>query len=265
MLRNLAADLSRRLRGTSETTVRALEQELELACTRVAMGRFITYVFGLMVGYAFVLRLAADLTRSAAHAAFVSIPLILCFTAVLYAMARHTGEPPASYGLTLRGWRPALADALRFTLPVLALMTLVKWLLVRTVPGLANQPTFYWGGAFDPATPPEAARLAAIMGIAYAVVVPFQEFAARGALQGPLERFLTGPRSTLIAILVANGLFIASHLHLSAAFAMASVLPGLLWGWLYARNRTLVGPVASHILVGWYALYALGLQRLLTH
>jgi hypothetical protein len=265
MLRNLAADLSRRLRGTSETTVRALEQELQLERTRAQMGRFVPYVVGLMVGYAFILRAIADVTASAANTSFVSIPLILAFSGILYAMIRQSGEPISSYGLTLNGWRPALSEALLFTLPILAVATIGKWLLVRTVPEYAHLSTFSFGGALNPAATSQAVRLAAIMSVAYVFIVPFQEFVARGALQAPLQRFLTGPRSTWIAILVANGLFIASHLHLSTSFAIMSFLPGLFWGWLFSRNQTLVGPLVSHILVGWYGLYVLGFGELAAH
>jgi membrane protease YdiL (CAAX protease family) len=108
-------------------------------------------------------------------------------------------------------------------------------------------------------------RFGALMVIAYAIIVPFQEFAARGALQGPLERFLTGRYATLLAIVIANGLFVASHLHISPTFALASFLPGVLWGWLYSRSHTLIGPIVSHTLIGTTGLYVLDFQRLLVH
>ena len=40
--------------------------------------------------------------------------------------------------------------------------------------------------------------------------------------------------------------------------AVVAFLPGLFWGWLYSRHRTLVG--VSHMLVGVWALYFLSLS-----
>jgi membrane protease YdiL (CAAX protease family) len=90
-----------------------------------------------------------------------------------------------------------------------------------------------------------------------------QEFTARGALQSPLQRFLVGPHSRALAIVIANALFTASHLYLSATFAVIAMIPGFLWGWLYARHGTLVAPIVSHALIGWWALFVLGFDRLL--
>jgi CRP-like cAMP-binding protein len=263
MLRNLAAYLAHRLRGTSEQTVRALEQELAHERARVTMGKYVTYVIALMIAYAFMLRFAADLAHNAASTSIVSIPVILGFAAGLFAMARHTGEPMSEYGLTLHGWRASVSEALRWTIPVLTVLVLLKWTLVRLLPGLEGEPVFSFGGAFAPNATPEELHFALMMNVAYIAMIPFQEFAARGALQGPLERFLTGKQAVPFAIVMANGLFVTSHLHISTTFAAAAFPPGLLWGWLYSRNRNLLGPILSHVLIGGTGLYLLDFQRLL--
>lgn len=38
-----------------------------------------------------------------------------------------------------------------------------------------------------------------------------------------------------------------AHLHISLAFAAASFVAGLGWGWLFAWQRSLVGAAVSHL------------------
>jgi CRP-like cAMP-binding protein len=263
MLRNLSLYLAGRLRGVSEVTVTALENELALARTRVAMGTFLTYVIFMMVAYSFGLRLVSDLVKTSADTTLVSIPMILGFAVPLYLMMRRSGEPIATYGLTWQGAGAGARDGVVWSLPVLAAATLLKLGVVRTVPTLAAVPVFSLGGFLDPQVASATAWFTLVMSVAYAGVVPIQEFVARGALQSSLQRFLVGPRATFLAVAIANALFVASHLYLSATFALIAMVPGFLWGALYARHGTLVAPIVSHALIGWWALFVLGFDRLL--
>ena len=263
MLRNLSLFLAGRLRGVSEVTATTLQNELELAQTRVAMGTFLTYVIFIMVAYGFGMRLVSDFAHTSADTTLVTIPIILCFAVPLYAMMHRSGEPIAIYGLTLHGARTATRDAFFWTLPVLVLVTTLKAVLVRTVPSLGGVPVFHLGGLLDPSVSASDTWFTLAMSLAYVAAVPLQEFIARGALQSPLQRFLVGPYATALAIVIANALFTASHLYLSTTFALIALFPGLLWGWLYARHGTLVAPIVSHLMLGWWALFVLGLDHLL--
>ncbi len=263
MLHGLATFLAQRLRGVSEVTVAALQRELELADTRIAMATFLTYVIFIMVGYGFAMRFVADMAKSAADTTLVTIPILLGFGLPLYAMMLRSGEPIAAYGLTWRGAGAATRDALVWSIPLLAAALVLKVALVWRMARLADAPIFAFGGFRDPTVPQASATFALVMSVAYVALVPMQEFIARGALQSPLARFLVGPHATTMAIVIANALFTASHLYLSTTFALIAMIPGFLWGWLYARNRTLVAPIVSHALLGWWALFVLGFDRLL--
>ena len=263
MLRNLAAFLAGRLRGVSEVTAAALQNELELAQTRVSMATFLTYVIFIMVAYGFGMHLVSELAHTAADTTLVTIPMLLCFAGPLFMMMRRSGEPIATYGLTLRGAGAAARDAIVWTLPVLALVTGLKLLLVRSLSSLDGVPVFQLGGLLDPSVAASETRFALVMSLGYVALVPLQEFVARGALQGPLQRFLVGPHATALAIVIADALFTASHLYLSTTFALIALFPGLLWGWLYSRHGTLVAPIVSHVLIGWWTLFVLGFDRLL--
>jgi membrane protease YdiL (CAAX protease family) len=77
-------------------------------------------------------------------------------------------------------------------------------------------------------------------------------------LQTALEMFLATRRRRLSAILVSNLIYAVAHLHISLAFAAASFAAGLAWGWLFARQRSLVGVTVSHLLTGLFVLFVLG-------
>jgi hypothetical protein len=46
-------------------------------------------------------------------------------------------------------------------------------------------------------------------------------------------------------------------------FSVASFAAGLFWGWLFARQGSLVGVSASHLAVVWWGLFALGFGAVL--
>lgn len=263
MLSGLGAFLAGRLRGVSEVTATALQRELELADTRVAMATFLTYVIFIMVGYGFAMRFVADMAKTAADTTLVTIPILLGFALPLYAMMLRSGEPIATYGLTGRGAGAAARDALLWSIPFLVAAVALKMAVLRGTAGLEDAPIFACGGFRDPTVSRSAAWFALAMSVAYVALVPIQEFIARGALQSPLARFLVGPRATVRAIVIANALFMAAHLYLSTTFALIAMVPGFFWGWLYARHRTLVAPIVSHALLGWWTLFVLGFDRLL--
>lgn len=263
MLHNLSVFVGRRLRDVSEVGVAALERELALARTRIAMGTFLTYVILIMVAYGFVLRVVGDLASSAADTSVFSVPVILAFALPVWAMVRRSGEPLATYGVTWRGARAATRDAILWSVPIIAGATLLKLVMIRTLPELAGVPLVSLGGWLDPAGPAGTWQWVIAANLVYVAIVPIQEFVVRGAIQGPLERFLVGPHAGARAVVIANFLFIASHLYLSTSFAVTSFPPGLVWGALYARHRTLVAPIVSHWLFGLWAFFVLGFDRVL--
>jgi membrane protease YdiL (CAAX protease family) len=98
----------------------------------------------------------------------------------------------------------------------------------------------------------------------YVALTPLQEFLARGTLQAPLEQAFTGRFRSMRAIVIANLLFSVFHEHLGIAFSIMVLLPGLFWGWLFSRQKTLVGVRISHAIIGTYALVFLNLRGFLS-
>ena len=53
------------------------------------------------------------------------------------------------------------------------------------------------------------------------------------------------------------------HLHLSFSLAVVVYSYGVYWGWMYARQRTLIGCCINHFLVGIWAFFIVGIQDFL--
>jgi membrane protease YdiL (CAAX protease family) len=93
----------------------------------------------------------------------------------------------------------------------------------------------------------------------YLVSAFFQEFIIRGVFQSSLERFLVGKYRVYLAIIISNVMFMGYHQPLSWVFPLLVVIPGLFWGWLYFRHRTLIGVCISHLILGVWAFFIVGI------
>jgi len=255
---NFARETSHRLRNTNEATVRSLHEQLSQARARAAMGTIISWLLVGICCYVVVLKTVASLASSSASTTVISVLILVVFGAMTFAAARRSGYPLSFFGLTTAGWRQSLFEAVVFSLPILALIVLAKWALIRLHPEVNEAAVFEFVSNL------KLAGWAAVVDIVlYSVFTPIQEFIARGGVQSSFQEFLTGRNRKLIALLIANLMFAMTHLHLSTTFAMLVFLPGLFWGWLYTRRKTLVGVCASHLLIGLFAYYVVGFSALL--
>ena len=247
---NLAHEMARRVRDSTESTVRHLEQSLLEAETRAEMGRFMSRVLTGTCLYMFALGLMQPLKGLVADSTVISAVILLCFAGALFVNIRTSMFPISAYGFTLQGWRPALREAALFSLPVLAVIVLLKWMLIQTLPASAGSLLFGWYGHTGLGTGATLAVLAA-----YMMFVPIQEMVARSGIQSSFMMFLRSRRKVAMSIFMSTLLFSATHLHTSATFAALVFPVGLFWGWLYSRNPTLVGVVFSHLVIGIWAIF----------
>ncbi len=246
--RHFARLLAARLRGKAE-------ESLATSIQRAATGEFVVDVLVLLALYAvLVSALPVFSKRLSWDVALLSFPLQAVFGIGAWRFIRTSGYPLADFGIGFRYLLRSLLDAIVFTAPVLALVTGLKaaYLLVSGAPAslaLIEHPDLAAQWA-DPQV-----RLWFWI---YVVSCVVQELIVRGALQSSLELFLVGPHRRRRAVLVSALLFSINHLHLSVAFAAMTFVPGVFWGWLFARHRNLVGPTLSHVVVGAYVFFVMG-------
>lgn len=257
----LARLLRERMLEVAAVAAESLQAQLNEAKDRLAGTTvFFNAVIGLCL-FAVMLQGLTSLTKIVPSNTVINLIVVVAFSIAFANVILTAKLSRREIGLTLEGWRPALRDGLLWTLPLLGLILLLKVALVAWVPAFAGQPIFDPMAAVNHRPGAYGAWLLTVL--VYAVLAPVQELLARGTLQGSIARILVGPRRDLRAILVSNMLFSTLHLYLSVTAAVMTFITGLMWGFLFARHRTLVAPAVSHLMVGFWALSILGLQALL--
>jgi CRP-like cAMP-binding protein/membrane protease YdiL (CAAX protease family) len=247
---NLAREMAGRVRATTENAVRHLEERLLEEQKRVEMGRFMCRVLIGTCLYMFALAMVEPLKVLVPDSTVISMVILLGFALGLYLNIRTSMFPLSAYGFTLTNWRPALGEAILFSLPILTLIVLLKWVLIQWAPAFADQPLFDF---YSYSGLSVAGTLAVVA--AYSLFVPVQEMVARSGIQSALMMFLRPRFRVTMSIFMSTLLFSATHLHTGAAVALMVFPVGLFWGWLYSRHPTLIGVVASHLLIGIWTVF----------
>jgi len=261
----LAFHLATKLRNTIEAQVDTLRHEAELAGYRNAIALVLVGALSMLSVYTLALGAVAgsDLPSEARIA--ITPLVILMFTAAFWSVIRLSRFPLAFYGLRLDNWRPALAFSVRASLVFLAVIAATKWVLIAAIPSISHLSVLAPASiSLDGQT---QVPLLAYTGVAilYALFVPAQEFVARCGIQAPLFAFLDGSELTrrTWAILVSNFAFAAAHAHTNPTFALASFIPGIFWGWLFARTHSLLAVSVSHVIVGGAGIFVFGVEDFL--
>lgn len=260
---NLTKKMSHRLRNTSVIAVQALKQELRIAQTHAQMAELIIYLFVLFSLYFYSFKI---FNQYAPHSWMVEIIpsfLIICFGLNAVWMVKHSKYPLEFYGLLWKNWKYNIQEALLFSLPLMVGMILVKWFLITSVPTFKQLPLFSLQTSFLPFLSPWWQTMVFV--VSYAILAPVQEFIVRGYLQSCLQNFFQTSNRVVLAILTSNLLFGLFHGFKNLSFVAISFAYGVFWGWIYARQKSIVGPSVSHIVLGILGFGFLDYQSLLIY
>ncbi|MCL7746122.1 cyclic nucleotide-binding domain-containing protein [Halalkalibacter alkaliphilus] len=194
---------------------------------------------------------------------YVDISIIIIFALVMVIIMKKSGYSFESFGVTTKNWKRHSKEAILLTLPVLFFFLILKWGLITFIPAFSHIPLFNIEATFaDIGFSYSVFAFSVVVYILFSVV---QEFIARAGLQSALYKFLPyTKRKVLISILLSNLLFAMAHSHINIWFALTAFLPGLYWGWMFARQRSLVGVSISHMMIGIWVLFILGFTEFLT-
>jgi len=249
LVRRLGVHLADRLRASSE-------DELDAARRRASMGALVVKVIMLLCGYALLVAALPGLDLASSSTTYLSLPLVAAFGVGAWRFIRSTGSPLSTFGLGFRNALLSLVEAAVLTPPFLAALVALKWLAMKVHAPWRDLPLFERTDWLARLQEPVVVKLLAIYFVSSAV----QELIVRSALQASLEEFLVGPRRRRDALVACALMFAVNHLHISFAFAAFAFVPGLFWGFLFARRRHLVGPVLSHFAVGAFVFFILGVS-----
>ena len=253
--------LTKRLRNSNEIAVLAFEKEIMQFNLRQRMGNFMIYLVTTLCLYSYTLNMLAKLSKESTSASLVTLPLMPLLLIVFLFLMRSTGFTLKNFGLTLNHWRRNVVESVLFTLPVLGIIVFIKWIEIKFYyqDHKLIEP-FYAINTNYPAASTHTFQIWLLTLIFYCfVVVPIQELITRGGLQCSLQLYLTGKHPVLTAIILSNLIFSTAHIYLSLLTSLLVFLPGIFFGFLFARHKSLLSPYISHVLVGVWAFWIVGL------
>jgi membrane protease YdiL (CAAX protease family)/CRP-like cAMP-binding protein len=258
ILTNLGKETTERLRDTETTTMEALRQTVEEAESRVNMGKFVLLTIFALTIYEFTTGALTYWTTLVSNTIYITLPLELTVSTFCLYFMWKSGYPMQTFGLTTKNWQRSLLYTTLYTGIFIALLTAVKSLLIMFVGD--TQPEI-----LPPTLFPVIENGGELLPVAFLYLSAsfVQELMIRGCLQSSLELLLTGRYRVWLAIIASNLIFSSFHLYLSPKIAIFVLIPGFFWGWLYHRQRNLIGVTLSHFLIGFYALSLMGLKPLL--
>ncbi|MBU8907928.1 CPBP family glutamic-type intramembrane protease [Desertibacillus haloalkaliphilus] len=227
-----------------------------------ALGKLASRLLIALSIYTLLLVSLTDLVATLGASTIVDVTLLIGFALMIYFIIKSSGFPLRSFGLRIDNWKQEATEAVKLTLPVLGFFMVLKWVLITFVPSFSHMSLFNVEAAFaDTGFTVSLFIMTIFIYIVFSVV---QEFVARVGLQSAFEKFLPHTKAKMLkAILLSNLLFAVAHSHIGLVFALAAFIPGLYWGWLFARQRSLVGVSISHMLIGIWVLFLLGYPEFL--
>ncbi len=257
--------LSNYVRDALDHKVDSLRQEAEFSRYRNAVGGIVIASLSLLSVYTLALG-ALPGFESYLNVNFALSPfIIVIFAACFMPVIALSGFPLAFFGLSLHNWRYALLFSGAISLAFIAIAALAKWAVILGSPSLSGMPVFALGEVRIGDGPPAGLSspwfwFAVFL---YLILTPVQEFVARCGVQAPLYAFLRGPewRRRCWSILVSNLVFAAAHAHISIEFALIAFLPGVFWGWIFARTNSLLAASVSHFMIGGAGLFLLDIEN----
>lgn len=261
IVNNFAGHLTERLQESNQLAVLSLKKMYYKERKLNAMNHLTLQIFVILVAYQCIVRIFLAFTKANTLNAntLIELPLMLAITYFAYRLIRKERYPLSMWGLTFRRWKKAVWESLLMTIPLMGLIVLIKWGMIHFLQSYADSSLFSLGFSIPHSffhTP--TLTFAKIAVAFYVLSAPLQEFLIRGVLQTALQRASTQGHRIFFPILVSNLIFAAGHEPLSWIFPIAIFIPGVIWGILYFRHRTLVGVSLSHLIIGIFALYVVG-------
>lgn len=246
------------LRNMNDAMVQEVEAKLDEAKKRVEAGQFFAGLIFWLVSYEFLLGLFMEYGNVLHNDTLLNIlnpSMMVVFGIAAYWRASKSEFPLSAYGINLNNWKKNVRQALIWTAMFFVVLLISKWLLTIFVP-------FYQGKPIIDLTQIQQYSWSTliIMYVAYAFLAPVQEFIVRGVIQTSLAKLLKSDEKQLMPILISNLMFSGFHIHMNFKFAVMTLVPGIFWGMLYARQKSLLGVSISHIMIGLFTLICLGLM-----
>ncbi len=250
----LSKKTSQKLRETTDIAAMALKKQVEEYKNRANIGQIFIYSIVILSLFAYSTLPLRHILTVVSNSTYISVPMIILISGFVFLFIYSSRLPLYVFGFTMANWKKSIFEGFFFTLPLLVLIVLGKWLAIHFFQ------TYQSEHLFEPFAFSKEHTIQAwiVLNFVYCLFVPAQELMARGVLQGLLEKFLIGKGRIMTSIFVSNLIFSAGHLFLSETIAITVFVAGLYLGWLYSRTHNLLGVILAHCLLGVWGFSVVG-------
>ena len=242
------------MRNTNELSLMEARQKLAEEKKRVVSAHFFAQmVLGLII-FIFLLGVLTEMAHQV-ESTFISFGLLFAYAVWSFFYIRHSHLPMKAFGVSLSNLRPAMRLSVPVTAVFVLFLFLLKWLMITFWPHKFGDQLidFYM-------LKEDGWLYASVVLIVYSLHAILQEFIARSCIQGGLMEFIGGKWSEWKSIILATLMFSSFHIMIDIKYGMLTIVPGLLWGYLFYRHRNLLAVSFSHIVIGIVALFVLNLM-----
>jgi CRP-like cAMP-binding protein len=258
---NIARILATRLSGANTVISRTHEQKMRSMRRQLAAADFLTKSLVLLSTYMLIMPFAGKVNTLIGSTSAFSTLAILMFFAATYEFLRSSGVSPAAYGMGLDGLGDKLRVGVLWSLPFIGFLVALKYFGSLLAPGIIH--------VVEPNNRQNLVEtdswLVFFAVVAIYVLLTFAQEFIRCSVQSSLDLFRESDdtiRRGSGAMLVANVVFAALHIHLGPMFSLGAFITGLFWGWMYMRTGSYWASSFSHVLVGTIGIFVLGIPSL---
>ena len=239
------------LRQTDEDMLEEAREKWRQEHLRVVSARFfVQMVIGLVL-FTFAMGSLNELAQHV-ESTYLSFGVLFVYAVWSFVFLRQSKLPLAAFGLDMSNFKPAVIFALKGTGVFIVAMGVLKWIQITLAPEA------YGSNLFD-LYANDGGVPTVVLILLYSIHAIMQEFIARGCIQGGLHQFISGKWAPAVAIFLATMMFSVFHLMLDMRLALLTIIPGLLWGFLFYKERNVLAVAISHILIGVVAFFVLGI------
>jgi len=259
IVHSLGKGISQRLRYTENSLILSLKEKIKLVQVQNEVSKTIVQIFIIVALYLNLSKFLSAYTQNplfSLNIAFYPITVLILGASSLW-LINSSRYPLSFYGLTLQNWFRNTLEAIPLTIPILILLVILKWILVTSIPLFNDTPIFEfrtlgqstWNYAFF-----------LIIDIA---LVPVQEITVRSFLQCSFRNFFQSPHRVFFAILASNMVFDILRTESDAIYALFSFLFGIFWGYMFEKQKSIVGTSVSHGLARIMAFFILRFDKMI--
>lgn len=253
---NLTREINKRIHHVS---VGMVERELNLAKLRINLATLMLYMILLLSIYTITLDTIRYLVSNV-NSTLIGIPILAIFSLAAFDYLKKTGYPLSFFGITVKNGMRSTIESLIFTLPILLVLFVFKYIVIHYHSSFKGVPLFdfmlFTGKPGE--TSLSSIVTTALIFLGYLTLIPLQELLYRGILQGSLQEFLVGRYKVILSIFGSSLVFSMTHSHISTTLMLLTLVLGMFWGWMYYRQKTLIGVSISHLMVGLWGTVLVG-------